>query len=246
MRRIAVLAILAGLAAAPAATQPRPPMGTGTQTPAPTAPQPSARPAAAPNVERGRQIAENGTPAGALACTQCHGMDGAANGSNTFPRIDGQPAYYLFKQLDDYASGARDNPIMSPIAQSLTEEERQDVAAYYGTLRFVERPVSQAGAQADVQAMRMGREIVNVGIAERGVQGCANCHGPEAAGLAPATPRLAGQWANYARAQFDAFRDSTRKNDVAAVMRDLSHRLTDDEIAAVSTYLETLQPARER
>jgi cytochrome c553 len=62
-------------------------------------------------------------------------------------------------------------------------------------------------------------------------------------GLAPAVPRLAGQWASYAKAQFQAFRDGTRKNDAAGVMRALSQRLSDEEIATVSTYLEALRPA---
>jgi thiosulfate dehydrogenase len=238
MRRVLLGTALVVLAIAPAAAQPRPP-AANTQAPAPAAPQPAASAASA---EQGQGIAEQGTSAGALPCAQCHGMNGAGNGADAFPRLDGQSAYYLFKQLNDYASGARENPIMGPIAQSLSEAERQDVSAYYGALRFAGPVQTSAPApQMDQQAARAGRTIVEVGVAERGVQGCVNCHGPQAMGLAPTTPRLAGQWASYTRAQFEAFRNGTRKNDVAAVMRDLSSRLNDDDVAAISNYLEAPQ-----
>jgi cytochrome c553 len=251
----ALLVLALGALALPAEAQQRRGPAQAT-TPSPTA-QPAAWPAApadAPDAEHGRDIAANGTQGGAPPCAQCHGMNGAGNGTDAFPRIDGQSAYYLFKQLNDYASGARDNPIMGPIAQGLSETERQDVAAYFGQLPYVATPASGPPAQApqggvdggsaqdsaappDQRLVEAGRRIVTFGIAQREVQNCTNCHGPEATGMPPAMPRLAGQWASYTQAQFQAFHDGTRKNDVAAVMRDLAQRLNADEVAAVAAYL---------
>lgn len=237
MRSVALGAILVAFVVSSGSAQQQSPQQAPPSDPA-AAQQPEPATQAA-SVERGRDIAESGTASGAVPCASCHGMDGASNGSDAFPRLDGQPAYYLFKQLNDYASGNRENPIMGPIAESLSPAERQDTAAYYGSLGIVATPAPQT----DQQAMRLGAEIVDVGIAERGVQACVNCHGPEARGLPPTVPRLAGQWATYTLAQFEAFRDGTRKNDIVAVMRDLSHRLGDAEAAAVSAYLEALRPA---
>ncbi len=229
MRRAWFAAALAALAAGAALAQ----TASG-----PAGGSASAR--AAPDAERGRRIVENGTSSGAVPCAQCHGVDGSGVGSDAFPRIDGQPAFYIFKQLNDYASGARDNPIMGPIAQSLSETERQDLAAYFGSLPFVASPPPTS----DPQLSRTGRVIATMGIPERGVQGCVNCHGPDGAGIAPATPRLAGQWASYTRAQLDAFRQGTRNNDVAAVMRDLSRRMNEGDMAAASAYFEAQRPGR--
>src|SRR5262249_59967589 len=63
----------------------------------------------APDRARGAVIAAQGTAAGAPACAQCHAFNGVADGSGAFPRIAGQSAHYLAKQLQYFASGIRDN-----------------------------------------------------------------------------------------------------------------------------------------
>jgi cytochrome c553 len=60
--------------------------------------------------------------------------------------------------------------------------------------------------------------------------------------MAPLYPRLAGQYAAYATAQFEAFRGGSRKNDVGAVMRDIARNLPDEDVTAVANYLESLRP----
>jgi cytochrome c553 len=209
-----------------------------------------AGPAAAQGVvDRGRAVAQNGTEgqgdqAGVAPCSSCHGMDGLANGNTQFPRLDGQPGIYLASQLEDYASGSRQNEIMTPIAQSLSRADREATAAYFASLRAgTPPPPAEAPAAADPKQVERGRTIVDAGLAPRAVQACVSCHGPDAAGQPPAIPRLAGQWAPYAVAQFRAFRDGTRHNDVAGVMRGISHRLNDADVAAVAAYLQGLQPA---
>jgi cytochrome c553 len=76
-------------------------------------------------------IATQGTAAGAPGCAQCPAFDGASDGSGAFPRIAGQSAYYLSKQLRDFGTNSRVNAIMSPIAKALTADDVEDVAAYY-------------------------------------------------------------------------------------------------------------------
>jgi cytochrome c553 len=82
-----------------------------------------------PDVKRGAVIAAQGTPAGAPACAQCHAFNGASDGSGALPRIADQSAYYLAKQLRDFASGVQRNAIMSPIAKALSPNDVADVAA---------------------------------------------------------------------------------------------------------------------
>ncbi len=73
-----------------------------------------------PDPNHGGVIVAQGTESGAPACAQCHAFTGGSDGSGAFPRVSGQSAGYLSRQLRDFGSGARANPIMSPIAQALS------------------------------------------------------------------------------------------------------------------------------
>jgi len=79
-------------------------------------------------------IAAQGTLNGAPACAQCHAFNGVSDGSGAFPRIAGQSAYYLAKQLRDFTSGIRVNAIMTPVAGALTADDIADVAAYFAEI----------------------------------------------------------------------------------------------------------------
>lgn len=190
---------------------------------------------------RGQAIAVGGGPAGAgAACISCHGVDGQGDAAAGFPRIAGLHPRYLFKQMADYASGARPNPVMSPIAQQLDERDWQGVASYYAALQ----PLSPARAQVTPAAapaeLQYGGAIYAVGSAELGIQGCANCHGPAGIGMDPVYPRLAGQHASYAAGQLRLWREGVRKNDPAGVMGAIARRMGDREIDAVAAYLASL------
>ncbi|MBY0338834.1 MAG: cytochrome c4 [Acetobacteraceae bacterium] len=193
-------------------------------------------PALAQDAARGRAIVENGTE-NAAPCASCHGMDGRANRSEQFPRLDGQSAHYLLKQLEDYASGSRPNEVMTPIAQGLTARQRQDVAAWFAAQDFA------AGPEPTGEEARRGRAIYELGIAERGVQACINCHGPGGLGLGPLIPRIVGQWSDYAEAQLHAFREGTRRNDAGGAMRAIAPRLTEADVDALTAWLERDLPS---
>jgi cytochrome c553 len=195
----------------------------------------AALPAAAQDVNRGRELVQDG--AGEVApCSSCHGMDGRGQGPGAIPRLDGQTPFYLYKQLHDFASGERPSDVMTPIAQGLSEQQRQDAAAYFAAQPFAAGPAPTAG-----EAER-GRRIYELGIAGQGVQACANCHGPEGAGIGPLNPRLLGQWAEYSGLQLTSFRERQRRNDPAGVMRSIAPRLTDEDIRAVGAWLERAPP----
>lgn len=71
----------------------------------------------------------------AKACAACHGADGNKTLDSTYPKIAGQYSDYLVKSLREYKSGKRKNPIMQGQAQSLSEKDILDVAAYFGSLK---------------------------------------------------------------------------------------------------------------
>lgn len=66
-------------------------------------------------------------------CQSCHGLDGQGI-NDTYPKLAGQFADYMIKALSDYKSGARKNAIMSGFAASLSEQDMENVAAYYASL----------------------------------------------------------------------------------------------------------------
>jgi len=186
----------------------------------------------------GRKLAAEGNPLGAAPCAQCHAIDGAGGGDGAFPRLAGQSAAYLHKQLADYASETRPNAIMTPIAQALSEPERQAASVYYAATAGG----APAGTAVDAAALRRGGRLFALGEAERGIQACGNCHGPDGRGLPPLLPKLAGQHATYTEQQLQLFQQGVRRNDVAAVMRELSGKLGPADIAALAAYLQTVRP----
>lgn len=173
------------------------------------------------------------------ACFQCHGMDGKGDAAAIFPRLSDQVYKYLYDSLKDYASGIRQNPVMTPIAKALTDQQMRDVSAYYAAQKSVEYPPPP---RVDPHLLQHGAALAAVGNAERRVQGCINCHGPDGGGLPPTYPYLAGQYAAYLEAQLRAWKTGERKGDGFGIMENIAKRLTDEEIRAVSQYYAAIRP----
>lgn len=199
----------------------------------------------AANVDQGRGIAV-GTytrgPGG--ACFQCHGIDGKGDGQAAFPRLTGQSYSYLYESMRDYASGVRQNAVMTPIAKALTDQQMRDVSAYYAA-----QEDAPFGPQPSVDAhvLQYGAALSAVGHAERGLQACINCHGPSGVGLPPTYPYLAGQYANYLEAQLKAWKSGQRKSDRLAgqVMENIAKQMTDEDVRAVAAYYASVRPAND-
>ena len=208
-RHVAPLAILLlGLGAASA------------QAPSPAKPDPA----------KGQQIA-------AGVCAACHAADGnsviPAN-----PKLNGQHAEYLVKQLVDYTKApdhkeARVNAIMTGFAAGLSAEDKRNVAAW-----FAAQPPTP-GSATNKDTLALGQRIYRAGIPEKNVPACAGCHAPTGAGIPIQYPRLGGQHAEYTEAQLKAFRDGTRRNN--ASMTQISARLSDAEMKAVSDFIAGLR-----
>ena len=187
-------------------------------------------------ITRGAVIAAQGTPAGAPPCAQCHAFNGVSDASGAFPRLAGQSAYYLARQLRDFSSGVRASAIMSPIAKTLSSEDIADAAAYYESINAPFLPLKAA----DAALVKRGEELAKIGSAERRVQSCDNCHGPEGAGEPPAIPYLAGQYAHYIAFALEMWRQGFRRTSPGS-MAVIAKKLDDQDIAAVAAYYQQVQ-----
>jgi cytochrome c553 len=162
----------------------------------------------------------------AAACAGCHGADGIGTAPN-FPNLAGQTRDAIYKQLHDYKSGHRVNPLMTPFAQPLTEPQMADLAAYY----------AQGAAALTARLARTGPEaprLVAVGDPLRNIAPCGACHG--AFGLKEGAPLLVGQKPEYLEAQLRDYASGARRNDINAQMRALAKALRDDEITALVAW----------
>jgi cytochrome c553 len=192
-----------------------------------------------PDLQAGQQLAASGTQNGVTACVGCHGAQGEGNAAGGFPRIAGQSAIYLGKQLGAYANGARVNPIMQPIAKAMSAAQIRDVSAYYASQG--DAPAATAPAKASAGNDR-GSTLSAIGDNTKGVQACANCHGPGGVGNPPAYPYLAGQHANYLAAAMAAWKNGARKTDASGQMAHIAQALPEADVAALSAYFSA-QPA---
>ncbi|GAB7563723.1 c-type cytochrome [Methylobacillus methanolivorans] len=173
-------------------------------------------------------------PAQAQICAGCHGPDGNSM-VPMFPKIAGQHAAYLEKQLKNIKANVRMSPVMMGIVAPLSDEDMAVVAEHYAKQAPRSTPSVSNGPGS------IGEKIFKTGIPGAGVPACASCHGANGEGIAPGFPRLAGQHANYTTSQVKAFRDGQRKNDAAKMMRMVSAKMTDADIAAVADYIQGLK-----
>ena len=164
-------------------------------------------------------------------CFICHGAEGESS-SPVFPRLAGQHAQYVARQLADYKSGRRQSTTMRPMVEDLNEADFKALG------RFFETRKTMVHAVDDPDLAQMGRFIYLRGNPYSGVAACATCHGPKAAGT-DTLPRLAGQHAQYTENQLKAFNKRERTND-NAVMHGIASKLTELEVKAVAAYVSGL------
>ena len=178
-------------------------------------------------------------------CVTCHQLRGEGAASSEFPRLTGQSYRYLYASLKAYASGERKSDVMGPVAQALSDNDLRDVAAYYAAETIAQSDMAKWAAEKsapDASVLTDGAALAAIGSAKKGVQACANCHGPAGAGLPPVYPYLAGQYSGYLEEQLKAFKSGSRKDDTLGIMRDIAGRLSGDEIHAVAQYYASIRP----
>lgn len=171
-------------------------------------------------------------------CAACHAADGNSP-TPANPKLAGQHADYLYKQLMDFKvkqgakEAARVNAIMAGFAAGLSEEDMRNVSAY------LSKQALKPAAASNKDIVELGQKIYRGGIPAKNVPACAGCHSPNGAGVPSQYPRLAGQNADYTVKQLADFRDGKRAN--SATMHDVAAKLNDQELKALADYIAGLR-----
>ncbi|AZF32332.1 Cytochrome c4 [Pseudomonas sp. R4-35-07] len=179
---------------------------------------------------------EGGSQPGAMPCVACHGADGLGLAAAGFPRLAGLPAQYVRRQLSDFASGARSNPVMQPLAKALTDAE---IAALSEAVAAMPAPLTARMPRSEMPANPI-QKLVLQGAWERQIPACVSCHGPSGVGVGDAFPPLAGQPAAYLAAQLGAWQNGARRDDPNDLMGHIAKSLTPDEVQGVAQYFASL------
>jgi cytochrome c553 len=199
--------------------------GPAAATPAPSAPSAVAAATGKPDPAMGEQRFGS-------VCAACHGA-GGNSGTPANPKLAQQHPDYIVKQLQEFKSGKRPNPIMQGFASQLSEQDMKNVAAYLGAQQ------AKPGFAKDKDLVTIGEKLYRGGNQQRALPACAGCHSPNGAGIPAQYPRLSGQSADYTASQLVAFRDGIRKN--SPQMAQIAVKLNDHEIRAVSDYIAGLR-----
>jgi cytochrome c553 len=185
-------------------------------------------------------LAQDKPPAAvSQVCAACHGADGNSTAPAN-PKIAGQHAEYLEKQLRDFMAQSgkkprRESAVMNGMVANLSDTDVQVLASY-----FAAQTLKPAFA-TDKTLAAEGQKLWRGGYVAQGVPACAGCHGPTGAGIPAEFPRLGGQYADYVAAQLQAFRSGARGNDPNGMMRGVTAHLSDAQIRALAEYVAGLR-----
>lgn len=220
------------------------PVACATTHPAAKAATPAAAPATAPVVESGDASPEAiklrsgpGDPVAgkekSLLCQGCHGEVGVSI-EGMAPKLAGQYAIYIEKQVHNFQSGIRMHEIMSAVAQTVSDDDLPDIAAYFA---------SREKMKGDGHKNEVGEKLFLHGDMSRMMVACVNCHGENGKGKSPSNPVfpvIGGQHKDYLRGQLINFRDGDRGNSPGGVMNIITQKLTDEELDALADYVSGL------
>ena len=167
-------------------------------------------------------------------CAGCHGADGNS-ATGAFPKLAGQHASYIAKQLHDFKSGKRTDPTMQGMAAPLSDADIENIAAYFSSQKI-------SAASFNDALLEKGQDIYRGGITETSVPACMGCHSPNGSGNGPAAfPSLRSQHASYIAAQLDKFKHAKRANDAGSMMRNVAKRMSKEEMDSVAAYIAGLK-----
>ena len=181
-------------------------------------------------------LAADAKPAATVrnVCSKCHGP-GGSGGSGLFPRLAGQQAAYLERQLKSFRGHDRADEharsYMWGVARPLTDAQIHGLAVYLSS-----RPAVKGTPSSDPALAARGKDLFEKGVAERQIPACIDCHGPAASGVEE-IPRLAGQHRDYLYRQITQFRGLLRRNEI---MHDNTKNVSDEEALALAEYLSSL------
>ena len=171
-----------------------------------------------------------------MVCIACHGPNGNS-AIPTFPKLAGQHATYFTKQMNDFLSGARVDPVMK-MQLDILKLSKQDI----GNIALFYAQQKPSVGTIDPKLAQRGKQIYLGGDNQKSITACSACHGPKGAGISSANyPQISGQHAGYTVKQLQSFRAGSRANDANMMMRTVVSKMTDDDIMAVASYIQGLK-----
>lgn len=171
-------------------------------------------------------------------CIGCHGIIGyQASFPEVYkvPKISGQSAKYIISALNAYKQGDRKHPTMRGIADSLSDQDMADVAAYYSSHGVVE------GAKLPDTASVTPNAQVEALLKKAA---CVSCHGANfAKPIDPAYPKIAGQHADYLFVALKAYKTEGNANVGRSngVMAAIAKQFNNNELKALAGYVSSLE-----
>lgn len=184
----------------------------------------------------------------AARCSGCHGAEAQGTiqekvtlaDDGVYPRLAGQDRTYIYRQLVSFEEGWRDSAQMEPMAMSLADQDKLDIAAFVETLS----PAFPPRLSVPEEVLQRGKQIAESGLPHAGVARCAACHGAGGAGGGSNIPYLAGQWPDYLEAQLRNWQSDTRRNSWRGLMRPVASGLNEEDLVAVAAYFAHLRTER--
>jgi cytochrome c553 len=172
-------------------------------------------PSTGADLERGHALA--------YTCLGCHAVEDYKNAYPAYrvPKLRGQHAEYIVQALQAYKSGERTHQTMHSQASSLSDQDMQDVAAWFAgqPLKPTQNAVSAPPASATA---------------------CVACHGNDGVGIVPGYPTLSGQHADYLERALTDYKKGGRRNPIMAT---LAAQLTDAQIEELAGFYASQRPA---
>jgi cytochrome c553 len=164
-------------------------------------------------------------------CQGCHGEDGNSL-ATPIPKLAGQDAAYIAKQIHNFQTGTRKHRIMSDLATTVNDDDLIDIAAYFSSRNKMKGDGSAGN--------KIGKDLFLNGDASRKIIACVNCHGAAGKGLEPNTstcPVIGGQHKDYLHRQLTNFRSGDRSNSPNGIMNGMTKSLTDAELESLAEYV---------
>ncbi len=194
------------------------------------------------------------------SCGDCHGGDGNS-AVPSFPKLAGQHASYISKQLLALKAGERNAPMMAPLAAGLSDQAIENIAAYYSEQKTSSNdlptlPIDDDDDDEDedspefkaqqaekmAELLEKGGDLYRNGDLQSGVSACIACHGPYGEGNKPAAfPAVRSQHADYLIKTLKDYKQGARQNSSENMMRMIAAKMTEEQIQAASYYMSMMK-----
>ncbi|MDD5580842.1 MAG: cytochrome c [Methylobacter sp.] len=155
----------------------------------------------------------------AAICSSCHGPQGKSSNPQ-WPNLAAQQSLYIINQLKAFKSGDRQNTLMQPLAANLSEEDINNLAAYFSS-----QQAAKAGGDPTLAKSGQAKAAM-----------CMGCHGSSSEGNG-LFPRLAGQHPEYLEQQLKNYKQGSRNG---GPMQAIAASLSEEDMKALAAYFGSL------